>query len=252
MFDAVVPPVSGRILLVEDDASFLRPLAELLRREGYQCHLAGDVPAARESLREAEVDLVIADIHMPGNCELEFVQHVAKAAPGLPVILLTGAPSVQTAVKAVRLPVVAYLVKPPDFAELAELAAHAIENHRVARAAKASRQRLQEWSRDLRNLENRLSRRPEASRSGAVHEFLGVALDHLLSSLIELHQLSQALVTSAAEKDTVARASMLALLQRTVEVLERTKRSFKSEDLRDLRKEIQRLIDGLDGKASKT
>ncbi|MCI0692942.1 response regulator [candidate division KSB1 bacterium] len=57
-------------------------------------------------------DLLIADIKMPGNDELEFIEEPPAIAEGLPVILVTGYPSLNTAIKSTRLHVAGYMMKP--------------------------------------------------------------------------------------------------------------------------------------------
>src|SRR5574341_1431460 len=108
----------GRILFADDEETFLRASCDLLRREGYACDGVPDASAAAQKLRVEKYDLLIADIKMPGNAELEFIQEVPKITDGLPVILVTGYPSTYTAIKSIQLPVMAYLPKPVDFGEL--------------------------------------------------------------------------------------------------------------------------------------
>jgi PAS domain S-box-containing protein len=109
---------AGRLLLVDDEETFLRSTAALLRREGYECVCASDAATAAKLLREDGYDVLITDIKMPGNIDLELVRELPHIATGVPVILVTGYPSLQTATAAVQLSVVAYLVKPFDFSEL--------------------------------------------------------------------------------------------------------------------------------------
>ena len=72
----------------------------------------------RQSLAERRFDALVADIQMPGNRDLELVQWAILNAPGMPVILITGNPTVDSAVASLRLPVAAYLVKPVDYERL--------------------------------------------------------------------------------------------------------------------------------------
>ncbi len=66
-------------------------------------------------------------------------------SPALPVILLTGRLSVETAARSVRLPVTAYLTKPPNMDELISLLDRAISDYRGLRALQSGRVRLQVW-----------------------------------------------------------------------------------------------------------
>ena len=97
-------PDLGRILVADDDETFLYSTADLLRREGYQCDCALDGATAAEILRSHTHDLFIADVKMPGNSDLELVKEARDVAKGIPVILVTGHPSLDTAVEAIELP----------------------------------------------------------------------------------------------------------------------------------------------------
>ncbi len=109
---------SKRILIADDEESFLYSTADILRREGYECGCATDARTATDMLGRENYDLLIADIKMPGNSDLEFISALPKIAEGMPVILVTGYPSLNSAIESVQLPVVAYLVKPFELNEL--------------------------------------------------------------------------------------------------------------------------------------
>jgi len=109
-----------RILIADDEESFLYSTADILRREGYDCSCASDARAATEMLRKESYDLLIADIKMQGNADLEFIKALPQIAEGMPVILVTGYPSLNSAIESIQLPVVAYLVKPFELNELLE------------------------------------------------------------------------------------------------------------------------------------
>src|SRR4051812_49288097 len=95
----------SRILLADDDDIFRETTASFLRKIGYECVCAPDAIKALELLGESCFDLLISDIEMPGNDDLRLIRELSVMAAGLPVILLTGHPTVQTAVKSIRLPV---------------------------------------------------------------------------------------------------------------------------------------------------
>ena len=89
--------------------------ADLLRKEGYHCDCALDAATAAEMLRSDRYELLIADIKMPGNPQLELIKDLPNIAQDVPVILVTGYPSLNSAIQSVQMPVAAYLVKPVDF-----------------------------------------------------------------------------------------------------------------------------------------
>lgn len=110
----------GRILIADDEDTFLRATADLLRRIGYECNCASDAKTVAEMLRSAKYDLLITDINMPGNKDLELIKDLQNYAKEIPVILMTGEPSLLPTIQSVKPPVVACLIKPFDFDELLE------------------------------------------------------------------------------------------------------------------------------------
>lgn len=107
-------------------------MAELLRNAGFDCDCVADEREVDVELQRGAVDVLVADIRMPGNFNLELGQR-AKAMPKPPaVILMTGFPTLETAISSVRLKIDAYLVKPFGFAELLEEVSRAVKSRRSA------------------------------------------------------------------------------------------------------------------------
>lgn len=117
----------GHILIADDEENFLQTTAALLRREGYRCGCAVDAAATAAMLQAEHYDLVITDIKMPGNSELELVDYLSRLSYKIPVILVTAYPSVESAVRSLQLPVVAYLIKPFNLHELLTAIRRALE-----------------------------------------------------------------------------------------------------------------------------
>jgi DNA-binding NarL/FixJ family response regulator len=105
-------------LLADDDPDFARVLSEVLRERGYRVDHVSSAAAARAALDEGRYDVLLSDIHMPGNDGLSLLRHVANQAPDLPVIVITAYPSTDTAVGALRLRAVDYLEKPFEYGDL--------------------------------------------------------------------------------------------------------------------------------------
>ncbi|MCD4748241.1 MAG: sigma-54 dependent transcriptional regulator [Thermoanaerobaculales bacterium] len=110
----------GRVLLVDDDRSFLISLQVLLEDEGgYAVECAGSVDEALDVLDGGHaVHLVVTDLSMPGKDGIELLRAVKETRPELAVILMTAHGSVSTAVEAMRLGAFQYLTKPVDPDEL--------------------------------------------------------------------------------------------------------------------------------------
>jgi two-component system response regulator HydG len=109
---------ANRILIADDEPLFLRTTAELLRKEGFDCTTAASGEAALEALSKEKIDLVLSDLNMPGNFKLELLQEGRSKWPEIPLIVVTGAPSLPTAIEGVRLGITDYLLKPVKLDDL--------------------------------------------------------------------------------------------------------------------------------------
>lgn len=101
-----------RVLVAEDDAGLLEVLTTLLTESGYEVLRAASGRDAIAQLRSASVDIVLTDIVMPDATGVEVLRAARERDLDTPVILMTGNPSVPTAVEALSLGALSYLVKP--------------------------------------------------------------------------------------------------------------------------------------------
>ncbi|MFO0750506.1 MAG: response regulator [Myxococcota bacterium] len=131
MFDGA--PESGRILLVDDDALLRGALERVLGRRGWTVVAAADGLDARARLKEGVFDVVISDVNMPGYGGLQFLRAVRERDPHMPVILMTGKPSVESSIGAIEHGVFRYLVKPVRSDILEDVVSRAARLHRLAR-----------------------------------------------------------------------------------------------------------------------
>ncbi len=107
-----------RILIADDEPLYLRTTAALLRKQGYDCVCAPNGNAALDALSSEHFDLVLSDLNMPGNLKLELLKQGRSQWPDLPLIVITGAPSLPTAIESVRLGITDYLLKPVKLDDL--------------------------------------------------------------------------------------------------------------------------------------
>jgi EAL domain-containing protein (putative c-di-GMP-specific phosphodiesterase class I)/ActR/RegA family two-component response regulator len=103
---------SGTVLLIEDDAPFARSLIRVMNQEGYQVVHVGSGAAAVEKVMSRSFDAVISDLNLPGASGVDVLNVVRAYDPDVPLVLMTGTPTVDTAIEAVTLGVLEYLVKP--------------------------------------------------------------------------------------------------------------------------------------------
>ena len=136
---------TAHLLLVDDDEMFLQSTAELLRREGYTCDVATDAASATELLLTRAYHALLTDIRMPGNTAMEFIEASREKFAELPVIVVTGYPSVSTAVTSLRLAAIDYLLKPVELTELKRSVERAVGRGRQTESAKRFFGELREW-----------------------------------------------------------------------------------------------------------
>lgn len=150
----------GRILVAEDEPTLLKGLARLLTARGYEVITASNGTEAHDKLRNHAFDLVLTDIAMPECDGLELLQQVRDTDADIPVVLITGEPSVSTAVKALECGAFHYLTKPVDFTTLEDVVDRAINLRRVARVKREAAELLQRDQRasDLQHLRTNFSR----------------------------------------------------------------------------------------------
>lgn len=100
------------ILVVDDDPEMRSILSDGLSKNGYPILLAGDAQEAMRVFEQKPIDLVIADIKLPGENGVELLKQLKKRSLRTPVLLMTGYGSVQSAVEAMKSGAYDYILKP--------------------------------------------------------------------------------------------------------------------------------------------
>lgn len=123
------------VILVVDDAP---PTVEIIRRnlaeKGYQVFTASNVAEAIKIIESSKIDLVITDLKMPGVSGIDLVRHIHENYKDIEVIMITGYPSVESAVEAVKTGAEEYLIKPFTDEELFAAVERTLEKLRIRRA----------------------------------------------------------------------------------------------------------------------
>lgn len=124
------PPV--RVLVVDDDETVRNLVRTFLKQAGHLADTAESGLLAQDMLSSGSYDVVISDILMPDLSGIDLLESLHQTAPDLPVILMTGYPSVETASKAVRnASAVGYLTKPFSPPELINTVERAAKDKRL-------------------------------------------------------------------------------------------------------------------------
>jgi DNA-binding NtrC family response regulator len=108
----------GRVFVFDDDADSLQSISTALRRDGFEVLPFADPKEGLARLAADGGDVVVTDLRMPGLTGLEVLRHVAKAHPGVPVVVLTAYGTVEGAVEAVRAGASDFLLKPVEIPRL--------------------------------------------------------------------------------------------------------------------------------------
>jgi EAL domain-containing protein (putative c-di-GMP-specific phosphodiesterase class I) len=130
---AILPPAkAGTILVVDDEPSLLAVYLRALRQAGLETEGVGDGLAASALLEKRAFDVIVSDVTMPGMDGVHLLRTVRQRNLDVPVILMTGAPALETAMKAVEYGAFRYIVKPFEPEVLIDAVRQAQRLYRIA------------------------------------------------------------------------------------------------------------------------
>lgn len=125
----------SRIVVVDDEPSVLAAFQDLLGSGGYEVATAQSAESAMAMLKADACDLVVMDICLSGMDGLEALRQIKQQSPAMPVIVMTGHGTMQTAIEATKLGAFDYHVKPFEPAEMLAAVEKALESARLSRNA---------------------------------------------------------------------------------------------------------------------
>ena len=168
----------AHILVVDDEPAICQLVRDILVDEGYEVTIAENGEQARQARRQRRPDLVLLDIWMPDidgisllrEWSLERDQHI-------PVIMISGHGTVETAVEATRLGAYDFIEKPLSIAKLLLTVRHALEVHRLQRENTDLRRVAQSLTEPLGSSAVMMQLRERVQRV-AQHNAAGVAQPH--------------------------------------------------------------------------
>ncbi|HEY7058055.1 MAG TPA: SpoIIE family protein phosphatase [Vicinamibacterales bacterium] len=143
---AIRPEASARVLVADDQPDVLEALRWLLTGEGYEPEFVSSTDAVLERLRARPFDLLLMDLNYTrdttsGREGLELIPHVRAHDPGMPIVVMTGWGSVDTAVEAMRLGAKSFVQKPWEDVALLEILQREINDARATKRRDAKQQR---------------------------------------------------------------------------------------------------------------
>ncbi len=130
------------ILIVDDEESVRRAIAAVLSDEGHRPVLAPGADEAEKEIAAVLPDLVLLDVAMPGRDGLELLERLRTSHPELPVVMMSGHSTIETAVRATKLGAYDFLEKPLTYDKLLLRIEHGLERARLAQENQELRQEL--------------------------------------------------------------------------------------------------------------
>jgi two-component system, NtrC family, nitrogen regulation response regulator NtrX len=133
-----------RVLVVDDEAGVRASLAGILGDEGYAVDAVGSGEEALDALGHGRYDLVLLDVWLPGADGLEVLGRIRAADAELPVVVISGHGTIETAVKAVRLGAQDFVEKPLSLDKTLLAVRNALQRRRLETEVRALKQQLDE------------------------------------------------------------------------------------------------------------
>jgi two-component system response regulator HydG len=132
------------VLVADDEIGVRESVGRALRREGFNVLSAEDGQAALDALRRGSVDLLLADLRMPGLDGLELLRAAKLLTPEVEVIVLSGHGTVEEAVQAMKEGAYDFLTKPLERAQLVRTVRQALEHRTLVLENRSLQRRLDE------------------------------------------------------------------------------------------------------------
>ncbi len=133
---------SMRILFADDESHLQQLMRADLTRRGYNVTVCGDGLQAVAALEKESFDCLIVDIDMPGMTGIEVIERARELRPEIEAVVMTGKPSQETAIRALRSQAFDYLTKPCPLAEISRMLDRVVAHRDIKRQLAALRHRL--------------------------------------------------------------------------------------------------------------
>jgi len=132
----------AKVLLIDDDRSIRRTLKEILEYEDYKVDEAKDGIEGMVKIKTNKYDVVFLDIKMPKMDGMEVLENAQKIRPDLPIIMISGHGTMETAVEAVKKGAFDFIAKPPDLNRLLITVRNALDKSSLITETKVLRRKV--------------------------------------------------------------------------------------------------------------
>jgi DNA-binding NtrC family response regulator len=130
------------ILIIDDEKAIRKTLSEILSYEGYKIDDAENGEEGLKKLKEKNYDAVLCDIKMPKVDGIEFLEKSKEINPDVPIIMISGHGTIETAVEAVKKGAFDYVAKPPDLNRLLITIRNALDRQTLVTETKVLKRKV--------------------------------------------------------------------------------------------------------------
>jgi two-component system, NtrC family, nitrogen regulation response regulator NtrX len=134
--------MSNHVLIIDDERAIRKTLSEILSYEGFKVEEAADGEEGWKLFNEKNYDVVLCDIKMPKIDGLEFLIKASEKNSDIPVIMISGHGTIETAVDAVKKGAYDYVSKPPDLNRLLITIRNAIDKNKLSKETRVLKRRV--------------------------------------------------------------------------------------------------------------
>lgn len=146
--------ITGRILIIEDEASLRKTLARILQQAGFEVTTAESAEQGLDYLKTTTFDLIFTDLRLPGIAGLEALKRIQSTNPNIPVVLFTAQPDINSAVEALRHGATDYLLKPLKPEIILERTKTILSNQQKEKRKREIASEIEKLQNELKQIEN--------------------------------------------------------------------------------------------------
>lgn len=173
------------LIIVDDDVGFVRAASAIAAHKGFDITIAGTLDQARTRLQSKEFDLVVIDLSLPDGNGLDLLEHI-DLGRRTQVIVITGTPTVESALKALHLPLLDYVLKPLNATHFSTLLDRANKSKLPPRTAVSEKWRgMVTASKPMAELKNQLVRVAKIDASVFLEGESGVGKEMVANAIHE-------------------------------------------------------------------
>ncbi|MDH4359502.1 MAG: response regulator [Nitrospirota bacterium] len=242
-----MPISQGHILLADNEEIYVEATQDLLQKKGYDCHAVRNAEELGQALDRAwDFDVFITDLNISGKRVLEMVREIPAQSTQLPVIVVTGYPSLPTAVESIRLHVLEYLIKPIDYSVLLAAIKQGLQQKQVLRSVQQARKEAALRMERLAKIEETLKTWGSTISNPEIEEIL--LTDSKMKESTGQWEGALRVLEKGSPPPNPSPISphdyfhLREAVFETIQVLQKTKTAFRSKDLADLRKKLESVL----------